>query len=401
MTAPAPPSMLHRIQIVGWATIAVAHLVILIVSIPALTSYADATASWWSWTGLAVAVTCSASALLGAIRGRAAPMERLGLLCVVAYTVLLAAWFVGWNGDGVEAKLGGPSLPVWILLLPQIGGSILVVCGQLRAAVVGMVSTGVLSTAVVVTAASDGRWVPMSIAAWTFGLAGLFQVMAWSLVVGAQRLDRERALAARDAVSRLRSSAHDSEQRRVDAMVHDRLIAVLLAARPGPVDEGVAATAEAVLTELEQLAAGPRTGAAWISSDEVAERIVRSIDDLGDGVEVTVNDRAGMYRYPAPVVDTVVDALGESIRNVHRHAGRDWSCAVLCRLRPEQITVNVVDDGVGFDVDDVPANRIGVALGITERMRQLDGGSSRVASIPGTGTRVELTWRQDAEVPAR
>ena len=130
---------------------------------------------------------------------------------------------------------------------------------------------------------------------------------------------------------------------------------------------------------------------------ELARRLRLSLDEIDDRVEVAVDVDTGAD-YPSEVVDAIVDAVGEAVRNFHRHAGDAAACAVLCDIRQGTITVVIVDDGVGFDAGQVPANRIGVALGIVERMHVLAGGRGRVDSERGVGTRVELSWSETGSI---
>lgn len=63
-------------------------------------------------------------------------------------------------------------------------------------------------------------------------VTALYQVIAWAVVASAQRFDDEHTAAELHAQARRLRGARDAEQRRVDGMVHDRLIALSLALRP-------------------------------------------------------------------------------------------------------------------------------------------------------------------------
>jgi PAS domain S-box-containing protein len=94
-----------------------------------------------------------------------------------------------------------------------------------------------------------------------------------------------------------------------------------------------------------------------------------------------------------PLADTVATAayriVQEALTNVARHAGAT-TAAVRLRLEDECLRVTVADNGCGFDTDGldrVPG--LGVA-GMRERAT-LIGADLAVLSLPGKGTRVELT----------
>jgi signal transduction histidine kinase len=57
--------------------------------------------------------------------------------------------------------------------------------------------------------------------------------------------------------------------------------------------------------------------------------------------------------------------------------------------------VSVRDHGPGFDLDAVPADRMGVRESIIGRMRR-NGGEARLRPAPGGGTEVELEMEKVA-----
>lgn len=82
----------------------------------------------------------------------------------------------------------------------------------------------------------------------------------------------------------------------------------------------------------------------------------------------------------------------EALNNVIQHA-RAQSTAVELIITPDQVRLIIEDDGQGFEPAEVPPDRYGL-VGLNERTRLL-GGTLRLESSRGTGTRVEVT------VPAR
>jgi signal transduction histidine kinase len=80
----------------------------------------------------------------------------------------------------------------------------------------------------------------------------------------------------------------------------------------------------------------------------------------------------------------------EALANVRKHAAAR-AVQVLLRYEPGAVSLEVTDDGRGFDPAEVNG---GYGLrGMRERLSQA-GGRVEVRSAPGTGTRVR------AEVPA-
>ena len=77
-----------------------------------------------------------------------------------------------------------------------------------------------------------------------------------------------------------------------------------------------------------------------------------------------------------------------ALANVARHAGAEQATVRLVAT-PEKVWLTIEDDGRGFDVSEAPEDRHGL-VGIRERAEML-GGTLRLQSGPGKGTRVEVT----------
>lgn len=87
--------------------------------------------------------------------------------------------------------------------------------------------------------------------------------------------------------------------------------------------------------------------------------------------------------------DALEAAVGQCLVNVIRHAGVD-EAEVAVGPGDGEVTVVVVDSGAGFDLDEVPDDRIGLRTSIKGRIEQ-EGGSVRIWSRPGVGTTVVLS----------
>ncbi|WP_425269602.1 ATP-binding protein [Gordonia alkanivorans] len=150
---------------------------------------------------------------------------------------------------------------------------------------------------------------------------------------------------------------------------------------PSPGDAEVAARAE-TLRRIRSAAA------------DISERF--EVQILG-AVPAPADDRdAGGERleYPVEVVDAVVEAMSEALRNVVRHAGPDVESAVIVQLAADALSMAVVDNGNGFDPDSVGPGRVGIAVSIRGRMSRLPGGHAQVNSRPRRGTTVEIGWER-------
>lgn len=83
-----------------------------------------------------------------------------------------------------------------------------------------------------------------------------------------------------------------------------------------------------------------------------------------------------------------LQAAREAMVNAAKYAGAD-AISVFCEVEPEEVLVFVRDRGTGFDLDAVPADRMGVRGSIIGRMER-HGGHARVRTAPGEGTEVQL-----------
>ena len=66
------------------------------------------------------------------------------------------------------------------------------------------------------------------------------------------------------------------------------------------------------------------------------------------------------------------------------------------RVRTGGAVIEVADNGVGFNRDEVPDERLGLRVSIEERMANA-GGSAEISSRPGHGTLVTVSWPDETE----
>lgn len=88
-------------------------------------------------------------------------------------------------------------------------------------------------------------------------------------------------------------------------------------------------------------------------------------------------------------------AVAQCLINVARHAGVDQAELAL-GLGGGEVTVAVMDSGVGFDESEVPPDRIGLRTSIRARIEQ-EQGTVRLWSTKGIGTTIVLTVPEGGE----
>ncbi|HSL97664.1 MAG TPA: ATP-binding protein [Candidatus Deferrimicrobiaceae bacterium] len=85
----------------------------------------------------------------------------------------------------------------------------------------------------------------------------------------------------------------------------------------------------------------------------------------------------------------VIRVIQEALTNVRKHARATKACVRIASAEPGTMTIVVEDDGRGFDPSAAPSHRDGgYGLQTMRERMQLAGGSLRIDSRPGQGTRV-------------
>lgn len=98
-------------------------------------------------------------------------------------------------------------------------------------------------------------------------------------------------------------------------------------------------------------------------------------------------------RLPMPVEATLLRIAQEAVANAERHAGAA-ACELVLAIEPDAVTLEIADDGRGFDPEPVlaaaPGAEHGFGLqGLRARAAEL-GGNAAVVAAPGEGTLVSV-----------
>jgi signal transduction histidine kinase len=104
-------------------------------------------------------------------------------------------------------------------------------------------------------------------------------------------------------------------------------------------------------------------------------------------IDVVLADLDEDSRFPSDLETVVYRVVQEALTNVARHAGAT-KVRVNVVQQPTALRALVHDDGIGFDMHDVPRNSPGLA-GMQERAA-LAGGHLQITSQPGHGTTIAL-----------
>ncbi|WP_043733278.1 ATP-binding protein [Streptomyces zinciresistens] len=84
-----------------------------------------------------------------------------------------------------------------------------------------------------------------------------------------------------------------------------------------------------------------------------------------------------------------MQAAREAMVNAAKYGGEGGAVQVFAEVEGKTVFVSVRDRGPGFDLDAIPADRMGVRESIIGRMER-NGGTARLRAVPDGGTEVEL-----------
>ena len=242
-------------------------------------------------------------------------------------------------------------------------------------------------TGVIVIVAGSGSWtlVWSSVVASLAVLAGVGLVLApWALKFW-REFQNERA-------GRIR----ETERAEIAAHLHDSVLQTLALIQKG-------ANSPADVTRLAR--AQERELREWIYQDnehdagalvERVKAVCAEAEDLyGQAVEVVaVGDAELSERGSA-----LVQAVREAVLNGVRHGGTTVS--VYVEAGPKGVDVFIKDRGPGFDVDAVPADRLGVRESVVGRMQRNGGTAEIISSEDGTEVRLHLPSETPASEDAK
>jgi signal transduction histidine kinase len=203
----------------------------------------------------------------------------------------------------------------------------------------------------------------------------------------AASLETERRIHAEEALR-----ADEREQHR---QLHDTVLSTLTMVAAGAFggpSAALAAQADRDLRVLQGLSVAPpvpgTTGPGRLAPltdlRPKLELAAVSTEDLAVRLNLTP------VTLPSPVADQLVACVGEALRNVEQHAGTGLA-EVTVSGGEGWAVVKVTDRGRGFDPAATPPSRRGIRESITGRMLAA-GGQAAIASHPGAGTTVTVSW---------
>ena len=220
----------------------------------------------------------------------------------------------------------------------------------------------------------------------TIVVAGLVTVIRGGArqadAIVAAALETERQIRAEEA-----RHADEREQHR---QLHDTVLSTLTMVTAGAfAGPSAALTTQAArdLRMLQGLAGAPAVQDRLAPLTDLTPKLERAAASTGD---LAVGLKLVPVTLPSPVADELVACVGEALRNVERHAGTGQA-EVTVTGGEGWAVVKITDRGRGFDPAATPSYRRGIRESITGRMIAA-GGRAAIASRPGAGTTVTVSW---------
>jgi PAS domain S-box-containing protein len=213
-------------------------------------------------------------------------------------------------------------------------------------------------------------------------------------------------------LSGLLVTIQEDERRRIALDLHDGLgqsLSLIKLSVEGAAQQLAAGSAEAAAASLQQLI--PRIRQAMFEVRRVSSELRPSIlDDLGilptlswffrefeaacSHIAVEKAFNVAEHDVPAPLRITLYRILQEATNNIVKHAGAN-RVRISLDLIGGALRLLIEDNGCGFDPDNIPyveGETRGIGLVSMKERAALFGGTCRIVSAPGQGTRIEVTW---------
>ncbi len=204
-----------------------------------------------------------------------------------------------------------------------------------------------------------------------------------SRMLAASHLADDMAVAAyRSAMRLARSTRLEEVENRFLSHVHDTVMADLRSVASGRLSP------EQLSARLPHAPEAPPVPVHYV--------IMRLVGAAGDDTRTILPahvDRSATM--PAATAAVLLDMVTEALSNSRQHASQ---ASRSMRVRTDSgLRVEVTDDGPGFNLSDIPADRAGVRSSILRAGELTPGLTAEVDSAPGRGTVVRMGWNPETE----
>jgi signal transduction histidine kinase len=226
---------------------------------------------------------------------------------------------------------------------------------------------------------------------FTLILGLVLVALGWMFRSVANGVDDARGRAVALYTEAASAEAVEHERVAVAALMHDSVLAALIAAERARTDRERALAmdmAREALTRLANAEAPAQEGSDEpVEVELLAEDLRRAVTQMGLTIEV---EQFGHGAVPDRVARAMALAARQAIGNAVAHASARGLAVVVEGHGDTGLTVKVSDTGGGFDPSQVGADRLGIRASILARMAAV-GGTATIDS-DRRGTVVTLGW---------
>ncbi|MFS2281707.1 ATP-binding protein [Microbacterium sp. OR21] len=310
----------------------------------------------------------------------------------VAYAIALALWPVV-----VEGGVRDPSNQPWIFFLVNIGVVAAMLAFTTRIQLIWALTLPILYgwVRLVQGGFEQSWWISTGFdVSFTIILGTVIISLAWMFRQIAAGVDEARSRAVEGYASAAAASAAEEERVAMSALMHDSVLAALIAAERADSDRARAlavAMAREALTRLANTEASiAQEGSdAPVARSQIVTELRRTLSE--QGADAVVEERgAADAEVPGKVARAIVLAARQAIGNALAHADGHGLHVIVESAAADRLRVTVLDAGPGFDPDAIGEDRLGIRASIVARMAAVAGTSEIVSDADGTT--VVLGW---------
>ena len=367
--------------------IGVGYVAYLLLLIPDIARTGTVVSGWWTPTAVVVVFGTGFAFAASTFHPSIGVIRIAGSIAALAFPVWAALWWIAWDGATFDQRG---------LFLDAFPGLAALAAATVWPPIPAFVHMTVSVVLVQLANQAVREPFPRSNAIAEIFFALMFCTVFVAATLAAVRtgriLDATVSSAHNDAARAAAATGREVERERFDALIHDEVMSSLLAVTRYGRTPSLARQARSALAHLDDLTTD--TVAETFSADEALAQLRSAATTVDESIEFTVDEHmlVRTEQYPADAVRAIAAALAEALRNSRIHA-RASNRSVALEMAASSMRVIVKDDGVGFDRRSVPPHRLGVAVSIEGRMRQLDGGAAEIESS-SSGTTVTLSWKR-------
>lgn len=285
----------------------------------------------------------------------------------------------------------------WLYQLTTVATATAAIAFSVRRALAYLIIVPIIYGVIRVTPAGGAAPWELGVfdAVYAIILGGAVLVIVTMTRVAATSVDEAQGMALDRYARAVRQHATEVERVHVDSIVHDSVLTTLLTAGRAETPEQRALAAQMASSAMQHL-----REAALVSPDDgstvrlrqLADRIVSSARDMHTPFTVRVRSLDTRV-IPSAQAEALHSAAVQAMVNSVQHAGgaevRRW--LKVSGVHGGAVEIEVGDGGRGFDITQVPDERLGVRRSIIERAASA-GGHAEVVSSIGKGTVVTLSW---------